>query len=296
MINYYKSTEKRKSLNPTQIYEKSPLQHKEMGGLYIGDFYEKSKLIKTGTVDLLTVDPPYGVLKAVEWDTPLDWELTEEVFADLLTPMGQAIIFCNARLRDKIKITFGSLLEIRHELVWLKSCALPVSQYSPIPNAEFMLVIKKKGVRPSELVFNPNETLQPGDPYRKKNINREISIRQETKPEVDVNETGARFIKQVISAPSKPNMLKAERSNHPTQKPLLLMRELIRVYSNPGQLILSPFAGSGTDLIAADMEGRRCIGYELNEAYYKEAVARIAQYHSQGDFFRLDTSSHGLDE
>ena len=296
MINYYKSTEKRKSLNPTQIYEKSPLQHKEMGGLYIGDFYEKSKLIKTGTVDLLTVDPPYGVLKAVEWDTPLDWELTEKVFADLMTPTAQAIIFCNRKLRNKIEITFGSLLEIRHELIWLKSCALPTSEYSPIPNAEFMLVIKKKGVKPSELVFNPNETLQPGDPYRKKNINREISIRQEIKPEVDVNETGARFIKQVIQAPSKPNMLKSERTSHPTQKPLLLMRELIRVYSNPDQLIVSPFAGSGTDLIAAEMEGRRSIGFELNQDYYTEATARIAQYRSQGDFFRLDTSSHGLSE
>ena len=255
------------------------------------DFYKES--ITPGTVDLLLVDPPYGVLKTVEWDTPLDWKLTEEIFAELLTPLGQAVIFCNRKLRNRIDSTFGSLLEIRHELVWLKSSAMPSSQYSPIPNAEYMLIIKKKGVKPSELVFNPNETLQPGDPYRKKNINRDVSIRQETKPEVNINETGTRFIKQVIQAPSKPNMLKAERSSHPTQKPLLLMRELIRVYSNPGQLIVSPFAGSGTDLIAADMEGRRCIGYELNQDYYEEAVARIAQYHSQGDFFRLDTSSYG---
>ena len=72
------------------------------------------------------------------------------------------------------------------------------------------------------------------------------------------------------------------------------MRELIRVYSNPGQLVLSPFAGSGTDLIAAEIEGRRSIGFELNQDYYDEAVARIAQYRSQGDLFRVDASRYGL--
>jgi len=261
--------------------------------LVLGDFHDESKLLDSGTVDLLTVDPPYGVLKTVEWDTPLDWEVTEKVFADLLTPIGQAIIFCNFKLMIEILNIFGDYLEFRHFHVWYKSSALPTSQYSPIPDSEHILIFKKRGVKPSDLVFNSKATLQRGKPYSKKNINRDVSIRQEMKPAVDVNETGERHIRHILEAVSKPNMVKAERTSHPTQKPLQLMRELIRVYSNPGQLIVSPFAGSGTDLIAADMEGRRCIGYELDEAYYKEAVARIAQYHSQGDFFRLDTSSYG---
>jgi site-specific DNA-methyltransferase (adenine-specific) len=296
MTNYNKSTEKRKNINSTQTQAKLVRHPKKVCGLHMADFYEECEQLESGTVDLLLVDPPYGVLKTVDWDTPLNWKLNEKVFADLLTRTGQAIIFCNRKLRSKIDSTFGSLLEIRHELIWLKSSAMPSSQYSPIPNAEYMLIVKKKGVKPSELVFNPNETLQPGDPYRKKNINREISIRQEIKPEFDVNETGARFIRQVIEAPSKPNMLKSERTSHPTQKPLLLMRELIRVYSNPGQLILSPFVGSGTDLIAADMERRRCIGFELDIDYCIEAFARIAQYRSQGDFFRLDSIMYGPKE
>ncbi|MBT7350805.1 site-specific DNA-methyltransferase [candidate division WWE3 bacterium] len=253
--------------------------------LYPLNFYEGYKNIATSTVDLLIVDPPYGVLKTVDWDAPLDWDLTEKVFADLLSQTGQAIIFCNFKLMIEIINTFGKYLEFRHFHVWLKSCALPTSQYSPIPNSEHILVFKKKGVKPSDLVFNPKAILQNGKPYTKKNHMRDISTRQEKKPKVNNNETGARFVKQVIQAPSKPNMFKAERSTHPTQKPLLLMRELIRVYSNPGQLIVSPFAGSGTDLIAAEMEGRRCIGHELNQGYYEEAVARIAQYRAQGDLF-----------
>jgi len=262
--------------------------------LILGDFFVEQRNLIPEETDLILVDPPYGVLKTVDWDKPLNWELTERIFADLLNPTGQAIIFCNFKLMMQIMGTWGKYLEFRHFHVWHKSCALPISQYSPIPNSEHILVFKKKGVKPSELVFNPKETLQRGKPYVKRNKAREVSIRQEIKPEVDFNETGERHVKQVLMAPSKPNMLKAERTSHPTQKPLLLMRELIRVYSDLGQLVVSPFAGSGTDLIAADMEGRRCIGYELNEDYYEEAIARIAQFRSQGDLFRIDASSYGV--
>jgi site-specific DNA-methyltransferase (adenine-specific) len=258
--------------------------------LFQSDFYTGQKTIESHTVDLITVDPPYGVLKTVDWDKPIDWGMTEKVFAELINPFGQVIIFCNFKLMLEIINTFGKLLEFRHFHIWNKSSAFPTSQYSPIPNSEFILLFRRKGVKPSELVFNPKETLQTAKPYSKKNKMRDVSIRQEKKPEVDNNPTGARHIKHVIQAPSKPNMLKVERSSHPTQKPLLLMRELIRVYSNPGQLIVSPFAGSGTDLIAAEIEGRRSIGFEMKQEYYDEAVARIAKYRSQGGLFGKDAS------
>jgi len=255
-----------------------------------GDFYFESEKIVSSSVDLLTIDPPYGILKTIEWDTSLDLKMTEKIFANLLAPNGQAIIFCNFKLMIELINTFGTKLEFRHFHVWCKSSALPTSQYSPTPNSEHILVFKKKGVKPSELIFNAKATLQRGKPYRKVNHNQNVSIRTEIKPKVDINETGERRIKHVIMAPSKPNMIKSERTTHPTQKPLLLMRELIRVYSNPGQLIVSPFAGSGTDLIAAHMEGRKSIGFENNDENYQEAIARIKQYLSQGDPFRLEAS------
>ena len=258
--------------------------------LHPDDFFIGHKLITPNTVDLITADPPYGVLKTVDWDVSLDWELTEKVFADLLAPTGQVIIFSNLKLMLEILNTFGQYLELKHLHIAYRSSALPSSQYTPIPNADFILIIKKVGVKASQLVFNPRETLNSGKPYKKRNYQREVSIRQERKPEFDVNATGSRYISQIIKSTSKPNMSKEERTKHPTQKSLILMRELLRVYSNSGQLIVSPFAGSGTDLIAAEMEGRRCIGYELNQDYYEEAVARIAQYHSQGDLFRNDAS------
>lgn len=70
----------------------------------------------------------------------------------------------------------------------------------------------------------------------------------------------------------------AERSEHPTQKPLRLIKELLRLHSNAGDMVLDPFAGSGTTLAAAKLMGRRAIGVELNERYCEIAAQRLCQH------------------
>ena len=62
---------------------------------------------------------------------------------------------------------------------------------------------------------------------------------------------------------------------HQTQKPLLLMRELVRLFSDLGETILDPFAGSATTLVAARIEGRRAIGIEQSEQYCEVAARRL---------------------
>lgn len=71
---------------------------------------------------------------------------------------------------------------------------------------------------------------------------------------------------------------KAARNNHPTVKPIDLMRWLCRLVTPEGGLILDPFAGSGTTGCAAVLEGFRFVGYEKQEEYYRIAVARIKHW------------------
>lgn len=59
------------------------------------------------------------------------------------------------------------------------------------------------------------------------------------------------------------------------QKPIDLMRALIRDYTDPGDLVCDPFAGSGTTLLAAMLEGRRAIGSEMDATTYAAAVDRL---------------------
>jgi hypothetical protein len=65
--------------------------------------------------------------------------------------------------------------------------------------------------------------------------------------------------------------------HHPTEKPIALMNELVHLFSDEGEVILDPFAGSGTTLVAAKTLGRKAIGVELEERWCEAAAKRLAQ-------------------
>lgn len=67
------------------------------------------------------------------------------------------------------------------------------------------------------------------------------------------------------------------RGNHPTEKPVELVRSFIEQFTDPGDLILDSFMGSGTTLRAAKDLGRKAIGIEINERYCEIAVERLRQ-------------------
>jgi site-specific DNA-methyltransferase (adenine-specific) len=64
---------------------------------------------------------------------------------------------------------------------------------------------------------------------------------------------------------------------HPTQKPVQPLRTLIGAFTKPGAVVMDPFCGSGSTLIAAQEVGRRFIGIELDEQHHRTASSRIAQ-------------------
>ncbi len=65
--------------------------------------------------------------------------------------------------------------------------------------------------------------------------------------------------------------------HHPTEKPVPVLETLIRAFSRPGDLVLDPFMGSGSTLVAARTLGRRSIGIELDPTYFAAAQRRLAQ-------------------
>jgi site-specific DNA-methyltransferase (adenine-specific) len=71
------------------------------------------------------------------------------------------------------------------------------------------------------------------------------------------------------------------RTGHQTQKPLALMEKLVRLFSDPGELILDPFAGSGTTGVAAVRLGRRFQGWEMNPEYAEITRRRLSTAREQ---------------
>ena len=62
---------------------------------------------------------------------------------------------------------------------------------------------------------------------------------------------------------------------HPTQKPVKLLKRLIEIFTDPGDVVIDPCAGSGTTLRAAQELGRSSYGFEVSKAFYRDAVEKM---------------------
>jgi hypothetical protein len=88
--------------------------------------------------------------------------------------------------------------------------------------------------------------------------------------------TAVRKFKSRWNGMLQEDMKHKEKRYHPTQKPVKLFMWILEKYSKPGDLILDPFLGSGTTVIACQKTGRHCVGIEQIPEYVEIARARLA--------------------
>ena len=90
------------------------------------------------------------------------------------------------------------------------------------------------------------------------------------------------------------NKFDKEQYEHPTIKPLQIIKNFILNSSNENDLIFDPFVGSGTTCVAAKELGRNFLGFEINEKYYKIAVDRLNGINQKGQMSLLETNFEQL--
>lgn len=232
-----------------------------------GDAFEQLALIPTGSVDCVLTDPPYGTTDAA-WDKAPDWGL---LFAELwrvLKHNGALLMFAQNPLAAELIVQQRRYF--RYEWVWEK------------PQASGILNAKKMPLRAHELVLvfyrklpTYNAALiesQRSTPLRAtiSSVNSELYGKKPPKC-TPARPDGYRCPRDVIRCG------RDVKNHHSTQKPLALLRDLLRQYCSPGDLVLDPFAGSGSTLVAARELGLRAIGIEITEHYYHIARARLAE-------------------
>lgn len=83
---------------------------------------------------------------------------------------------------------------------------------------------------------------------------------------------------------AQPNR-QADKADHPCPRNLTHMRFLVRWWSDHGETVLDPFAGSGTTLAAAAAMGRKGIGIEIEPKFFDEACRRIERFSRQSEMF-----------
>ncbi|MCL2017437.1 MAG: site-specific DNA-methyltransferase [Alphaproteobacteria bacterium] len=212
-------------------------------------------LIKDGVkVDAIITDPPYNISKENnfstmktakrqgvdfgEWDKGFDLYSWLDVADKLLKDGGNIIIF-------------NSFLNIGN-----------IAQY-----------LEKKGYSVKDLIrwIKPNP--MPRNMDCRFASDYELAIWcVKGKKKWTFNNINAGYLRPEIKCPSPAGK---ERLGHPTQKPIFLMEELVKIFTNKENVVLDPFMGSGSTGIACIRQNRHFIGIELDDNYHNMARKRI---------------------
>jgi DNA modification methylase len=121
----------------------------------------------------------------------------------------------------------------------------------------------------------------------------EEEIEEEVEPKGDID--GATWIKYSISVWDIKKTPKERSFGHPAMFPVELCKRLIRLYTKQGGIVLDPFMGSGSTLIAAKELDRNAIGIEINEDYVKLAKKRLSQQKLASTDAPADSTIHIAD-
>jgi DNA modification methylase len=211
--------------------------------------------LAAGSVALVLSDLPSGATQA-EFDTPPDLPNLWPAIWRALRPDGVALLMASS-FRFAADLLSSQKQHFRYDLVWSKSLATGHLNASrcPLRAHEFVLVFSRK---PS--TFNP-QMLQGASPIhaaRRAHNGENYGKSRNTRSRAGATD---RFPTSVLEFASVGTSSK-ERV-HPQQKPVPFLQWLTRSYSNPGDLVVDPYAGSGSAGIASIAEGRRFRGFDL---------------------------------
>jgi len=242
----------------------------EIDKIYNMDCLEGMKQIPDGSIDAIICDLPYGTTRNA-WDSVIPLDQLWEQYKRIIKPNGAIVLFAQTPF-DKV-LGCSNLEWLKYEWIWEKENGTGFlnAKKMPLKITENILVFYK-----DLPTYNP-QMRQGFEPYKCKTGDQGTNYGQYEK--VVTISNGERY---------PLNLLKFDRDAdafHPTQKPVDLLRYLIRTYSNEGDTILDNCMGSGTTAVACIKEKRHFIGFELNKQYYDKACKRISAERRQLTLF-----------
>ncbi len=229
-----------------------------------GDCLELMKTLLDKSVDLFMCDLPYGCLVGgCSWDVKIDlvafWEQVKRLCRNDNTPV---LMFCNTKFGADLINSNPSWF--RYDLVWNKNAGTNflLANKRPMTSHEMIYVFSKKNTfykRVDHVVEGKkgyeykNCDARPGSCYGG-GVGRN-NLKQED---------GMRCPLSVLNFGVK------QDKRHPTAKPIILLKWLIERYSNEGETVLDPTAGSFNSGRAAVELGRDYIGMEMDSNFFEK--------------------------
>jgi adenine-specific DNA-methyltransferase len=229
-----------------------------------------------GIVDLTVTSPPYNIGKeyerTMELEEYLDWserwiEAVHRATSDhgsFWLNLGYVAIQGKARAIPLPYLLWNRIpFYLIQEIVWHYGAGVAARHAFSPRNEKFLWFAKRE----NSYTFNLDEVRDPEVKYPNQKKNGKLKCNPLGK-----NPTDVWSLPKVTSGANRSSV---ERTDHPAQFPSAVIERIILASSNPGDLILDPFMGSGTTAIVAASLGRRVIGFEISNRYLDIAINRI---------------------
>ncbi len=209
--------------------------------LYNGDCLEiiSDLSLNNFKFDVVITDPPYGVLPTGKGEYKFEWDNVKiKEFTETWFPLLTSVLN-----KNNLNFIFWSQKYLNMGINIFKPNRLIMWRYDNLING---------GNGDFAYDYDPIFFVRTGN--KKINSGKHSCDLQYTKPQSN---------------------FKLDKLVHPTQKPIKLMLRLVELSTQPDDVILDPFCGSGTTLIASKLKGIRSVGIEKNKEYCELAVERI---------------------
>lgn len=227
--------------------------------LYEQGFFEKAAETASGVYDLIEIDPPYAIaLKENKKNPGANIQEYNEV------PVNHYNEFLDKLLTECVRLarSEGSWIILWHGIQW----------YETIHQTVLRIREKNPIVFWTTLPAYWNKTGAAG---QTKDINKRLGSVIEQFAYIRIGNAK-------IYTPGRANVynyapVPSAKKRHPTERPLELMKDVIKTFTKPGGNMLVPFAGSGVSLEAAYEANMECIGYDLSEEYRAAYILDVKQ-------------------
>lgn len=234
-----------------------------MQNLIHGDCLEKMKDIPDHSVDMILCDLPYGTT-ACKWDVVIPFEPLWEQYLRIVKPNAAVVLFGSQPFTSRL--VASAIREFRHRWAWdkVKPSSGLHAKVMPLQVIEDILVFGR-----GSIFYAP--------------VMEKKELRKEWKNDSNGEAFGGKRVRRYhdnggLGYPK--NLLRISNADqmgrvHPTQKPVALLKYLIKTYTNEGDLVLDNCMGSGSTGVACVNTNRRFIGIEKDDKYFEIAKNRI---------------------
>ena len=241
----------------------------ELNKIYCEDCLVGMKQIDDKSIDCIICDLPYGCTQNPS-DIIIPFEPLWEQYERIIKDNGAIILFAQGMFTAKLMMSNPKLW--RYNLIWKKgdrTSGFLNAKRMPMRNHEDICVFYKK-----QPTYNPQ--MRQGKPLhaRGKGVHKFTNRNYGSFVETEDLRAGSTE-KYPIS------ILNFDRPHppiHPTQKPVELVKWLVKTYTNEGEVVLDNAIGCGTTALACIETKRNYIGFDINQEYVDMANNRISKY------------------